>query len=321
MSKREQLQQFFNDLPLSGRCPSQLEAILAHALTWDHSTPEESIVFVTPHCLLKGINDWRPCGDYRCFNQVTTADQYPFPHSDHTTSDMHDKTMLSDIDLLWAYHQIPVRKDKFSRAAITSPFRFFEHLLMLYGLRNTAQTFQSPLGGVLHSLDFVHPYTVDILIASFSLREHRTHLFQSFLISVGSVVIEHRWHHVNSTGVQPLAVSVAVVGDFPQPPSCTPNRWYVEEVQNALAEALSRVQLAIASFDSPVYFVHMTELQASDLDTDEDKVSMSTQQITHQEVLPLHDFSTGSRKLKKLWSTVSDAPTKYHVQESRQIYF
>ncbi len=115
---------------------------------------------------------WR----FHALNKVNVLDKYPVPHLQDFTATLQGVTIFSHIDLIRAYHQIPVATQDVPKTAINTPFGLFEFLRMPFALQNASQTFQHFIDEVLRRLDFAYAYIDDILIASTSSDEHLQHL-------------------------------------------------------------------------------------------------------------------------------------------------
>ena len=89
----------------------------------------------------KSDGSWRPCGDFRRLNDVTTPDRYPIPHIQDFTANLSGSTIFSKIDLIKGYYQIADHPDDIPKTAITTHFGLFEFLRMSFGLKNVAQAF------------------------------------------------------------------------------------------------------------------------------------------------------------------------------------
>jgi hypothetical protein len=184
------------------------------------------------HMVPKKNGSWRPCGDYRRLNAVTTPDSYPLPNLHDFTAKLHNCTVFTTIDLVKGYHQVPLAPQDIPKTAIVTPFGLFEYLYMPFGLRNAAQTFQRLMDSLFSHIPSVFVYLDDLIIATPDMDSHLQVLQQVFLILQNNNLllnpeksifaqstVNYLGHKISSSGVLPLDSHVHAIQTFPTPTS------------------------------------------------------------------------------------------------------
>jgi len=182
------------------------------------------------HLVPKGDGEWRPCGDYRRLNAVTVPDRYAIPNLQTVHYKLANSKVYSTLDLVKAYHYIPIKKEDIEKTAICTPFGNFEYLRMPFGLRNASSSFQRFVDGIFRDLPFVVVYIDDILIFSNSIEEHKEHL-EKVLSRLDSVNLKIKGsksslfqdkvnflgYQFSKEGIKPIPEKVKCLLDLPNP--------------------------------------------------------------------------------------------------------
>ena len=217
----------------------EINQLLEAGIVRRSSSPYSSPLHMVPKQTATG-GTYRLCGDYRQLNKMTIEDKYPIPNAQTLFYRLAGASVFSKIDLVKAYHQIPMDRSSIPFTAITTPFGLFEYLFMPFGLRNASATFQRHMDNILQGMINALAYVDDIIVFSANGQEHKIHLADLFqrLSKHGMVInpiksefglkkLKFLGHLVTPEGILPLPDRVEAIQNYPKPTTAKQLRAYL----------------------------------------------------------------------------------------------
>lgn len=185
-----------------------------------------SAIHLTP----KPCGNLRCCGDFRALNEKTLLDGYPLPNLRHFVGKMKGSKVFSRVDLVKAYHQIPLSEESQRKATVVTPWGTYKFMRLAMGLRNSAQSFQRLMDTILAGLTNCFVYMDDVLIYTETEEEHLKILEELFKrltanglaispkkCAFGQESLNFVGYHVDETGIKPMPKKLEAIAAYPSP--------------------------------------------------------------------------------------------------------
>ena len=193
--------------------------------------PGDPVLWTTAlHLQPKTDGTLRACGDFRPLNDCTALDGYPLPSLKHFTEAIAGSTIFSKLDLLKAFHLVPLDEQSSQKTTIVSSFGTFRFRRLAMGLKNACQSFQKLVEYVLAGIENVFIYIDDLLIYSKNEEEHKKTLEEvmkklsdnDLTVSLAKCVfgapsVDFLGYRVDAEGIIPLPKKTSAIANFPRP--------------------------------------------------------------------------------------------------------
>ncbi|UYV64628.1 K02A2.6-like, partial [Cordylochernes scorpioides] len=148
----------------------QVKELLEHKLIRISDSPWAFPVVMVP----KKDGNKRMCIDYRRLNEITLDDRQPLPHIQDMFDRLHGSRLFSTLDVAWGYWQIEMDPQSIQKTAFVTNDGHYEFLVMPFGLKNAASTFQRIIQHILGELLWkgTCSFQDDILVYTKPWQEH-----------------------------------------------------------------------------------------------------------------------------------------------------
>ena len=178
----------------------------------------------------KSDGSMRFCTDFRKVNASTVADCYPLPRIEDCIEKVGQAKIISKIDLLKGYYQIPLTERAKKISAFVTSDGFYQYRVMPFGMKNSAASFQRLTNKIIQDLDGTAVYIDDIIVFSDSWLEHIQRLRNLFKrledanltinlakSEIAKSSLDYLGFKIGNGELHPLKPKIQVITDFPIP--------------------------------------------------------------------------------------------------------
>ncbi|UYV70101.1 K02A2.6-like [Cordylochernes scorpioides] len=206
----------------------QVKELLEHKLIRISDSPWAFPVVMVP----KKDGNKRMCIDYRRLNEITLDDRQPLPHIQDMFDRLHGSRFFSTLDVAWGYWQIEMDPQSIQKTAFVTNDGHYEFLVMPFGLKNAASTFQRIIQHILGELLWkgTCSFQDDILVYTKTWQEHMELLSKVFdklrqynmklklsKCIFGRTEVKYLGHIISHNQLKPDPGKVKSIQDFPRP--------------------------------------------------------------------------------------------------------
>lgn len=183
--------------------------------------------------LIEGEKRYRLVIDYRALNEITIADPYLLPNINEILDLIGNKKYFDVLDLKSGFHQVRMRESDIHKTAFSiHPLGRWEFVVLPFGLKNSARTFQRVINKVLGAYinKICYNYIDDIIIFGDTVEEldEKFGLIATALIKAGLKLEPEKCefsktevcflgHIISEEGIRPDEKKLQAVKKFPIP--------------------------------------------------------------------------------------------------------
>jgi len=114
----------------------------------------------------------RLCVDFRRLNAVTVTDNFPIPNMETLLEKASRSKLITTLDLVKGFHQVPVDKSSIPKTSFVLPFGKYEYVRMPFGIKNGPSHFQRITTALLANSSSSDCYIDDIVVYSETFAQH-----------------------------------------------------------------------------------------------------------------------------------------------------
>jgi hypothetical protein len=180
------------------------------------------------------VQKFRLALDLRLVNTILKPSAYPLPRISTIISNLSSFKFFSSLDLSNAYWQIDLPTKYQDILAFATPWGTFRNKRLVFGLKNSASTFQALMDSILDEVGLpgIFAYQDDIVIASNSFEETYSKVAKILNIltkynitlspskcSFHKTSINYLGFQVSQNKIFPIQANICKITSFPQPKS------------------------------------------------------------------------------------------------------